>query len=261
MILVFVSSAMCIFSVYTFNKFLSLCINFFNFIIEILFPVTCFSCESNWSYCCRKCMKKSKPHPEICPICHIHSPDYRLCVNCRSEMVALDGIIIGFFFQWVVQRAIIALKYQHIAHIVTDLTELLYYEFCTHRTLSAVYKSNSSAMMFTFVPSHRTRKYLQKGYNQSELLAKSIASRLNILCYDQVEKLYWTRRQTGLSKLQRKNNVKSVYSLWSSIPQSVTHIIIVDDVVSTWSTLYELANEIKKMRPNLCIWWLCIARK
>lgn len=131
------------------------------------------------------------------------------------------------------QRAIVALKYYHMTHVVNDLTELLYYEFLTHKTLSALYRESSNNLMFTFIPSHRTRKYLQKGYNQSELLAKSIASRLGVECYVDIEKLYWTRRQTGLSRSQRRGNLKNVYSLSSDIPQHITHIVIVDDVVST----------------------------
>lgn len=252
---------MCIFSKHTFNKFLYLWNSFLDYVVDIFFPVRCFSCDKWWSYCCRDCMKNSKPHPEICPMCHIHSPDYRLCSSCHNEMIALDGIIVGFLFHWVIQRIIIALKYYHITHVVHDLTELLYYEFLTHRTLSTLYRNNPNNLMFTFIPSHRTRKYLQKGYNQSELLARSIASRLGILCYDDIEKLYRTKRQTGLSRIQRMNNLRGVYALWSTIPSSVTHIVIVDDVVSTWSTLYELAKEIKKLRSDVCIWWLCLARK
>jgi ComF family protein len=252
---------MSIFSKHTFNKFLILCQNRIECLLDILFPIQCFSCSHSWNYCCRVCMKRSKPHPEICPRCHVHSSDYRFCVHCRSEMPALDGIIIWFLFHWVIQRLIIALKYHHITHVVSALTELLYYEFLTHRVVSMVYRKNPNNLMFTFIPSHRTRKYLQKGYNQSELLAKSLASRLGVLCYSDVEKLYRTRRQTGLSRIQRKRNLHGVYVLWASIPHYVTHMIIVDDVVSTGSTVHQLAKEIKKLSPNISVWWLCLARK
>ncbi len=230
-------------------------------IISYIFPISCMSCYSESAYCCRSCMIKSKPHPEICPMCHIYSPDYRFCSQCNNENIALDGIVIGFLFQWVVQRAIIALKYGHMFHIVDDLVDMLYYIFLTHRHLSHIYRNNPNNLMISFVPSHRTRKYLQKWYNQSELLALWLAKKLWIICYTAIQKLHWTKRQVWLTRIQRRNNLKGVYTLWSVIPSYITHIVIVDDVVSTWSTLLELAKTIHWIRPDISVRWLCIARK
>lgn len=238
--------------------------SFYFQVISFFFPISCFSCGAEWVYCCKSCMKKSLPHPELCPLCHLHSPDYRICSACRRENrihISLQGIIVGFLFQWVIQRAIIALKYGHMFGVVDDLVDIMYYLFLTHVSLSNVYRNNPNNLMISFVPSHRTRKYLQKWYNQSELLGKWLAMKLWIWFYDAIQKRSWTRRQTGLSRSQRKQNLRWVYMLSTAIPSYVTHLIIVDDVVSTWSTLHELSKEVNTLRPDIQIWWLCLARK
>lgn len=91
------------------------------------------------------------------------------------------------------------------------------------------------------VPLHWTRK-LSRGYNQADVIAEAIASGLGVRCERKI--LVRTRRtvsQTRLDHEERAGNVRGAFrmnrravTLLSSPPR---HIIIVDDVFTTGSTL------------------------
>ena len=65
----------------------------------------------------------------------------------------------------------------------------------------------------------------------------------------------YTSSQLKLSKTQRKKNLQEAFELLdlSSLPTEAT-ILLVDDVVTTGSTLLALAKLIKDARPDLQIW-------
>jgi len=105
------------------------------------------------------------------------------------------------------------------------------------------------------VPSHRWRKFFYKGYNQSELLAKNIADRLSIPCLPVVKKSRYTRSQTKLSRNQRLKNLRGSFVVTNECDRkSYQTIVIIDDIVTTGSTLNEIAAVIKKQYPQKVIW-------
>jgi predicted amidophosphoribosyltransferase len=111
------------------------------------------------------------------------------------------------------------------------------------------------------VPSHWRRKYYEKWYNQSELLAKSLANELWIPMLKLASKKSYTVSQLHLNREERKKNLKWVFSVedLSLIPNEST-ILLVDDVTTTGSTLSELAKTIHETRSDLKFRWAVMAR-
>lgn len=232
-----------------------------NQIINFLFPIECFWCQKTWTYLCLQCLWNCVAHPELCPLCHCHSPNYRVCFKCRSEKRSFAWIIVWFYFEWIIKEAILWLKYYHHYDITDILSEKLKLLFLSHPALSHQYYKNKESLAISFLPSHRTRKVLQKWYNQSELLAQSLAKSLGINFLNKVEKSRRTRRQTGLSRKTRVGNLRGAFQLAGKLPEKIRTIIIVDDVVSTGSSIHEVGKCYKENNSNISIWWLCIARK
>ena len=86
------------------------------------------------------------------------------------------------------------------------------------------------------VPLHRSRRRL-RGYNQAEIIAREVASSLSAsLRCDILIRSRRTRTQTELNVEEKKKNVAGAFCV-KYMPDAVKHILLVDDVFTTGSTL------------------------
>ncbi len=91
------------------------------------------------------------------------------------------------------------------------------------------------------VPLHQNR-YLERGFNQSYEMARALSKTLAIPCSDSwVERVLDTRRQSELSLKQRKINIKNAFVVDDEI-KKYRHIALVDDVITSGSTVHELVK-------------------
>lgn len=95
------------------------------------------------------------------------------------------------------------------------------------------------------VPLHYRRKYMRK-YNQSALLAKSVADEMK-LNYEPflLRRIKATKQQTRLSFRERHKNVEGAFCLDAKIDVMGKNIILVDDVMTTGATLNACAAALK----------------
>jgi len=106
------------------------------------------------------------------------------------------------------------------------------------------------------VPLHSRRAW-RRGYNQSALLAIPLARWLN--CEYQptaIRRVRPTATQHQLTAKQRRGNLKGAFRV--DIPLAGRHMVIVDDVVTTGSTVAEIARLLKKQgAATIQVWCLC----
>lgn len=116
-------------------------------------------------------------------------------------------------------------------------------QFWQARNLSALLapRIDEPAPLITSVPLHWQRR-LTRGFNQSELLANQLSKQLiNATCDHQlIKRKRATPQQKGLSKVQRKQNLQHAFALQRKPNQK--HIAIVDDVVTTGSTIQQICK-------------------
>jgi ComF family protein len=87
------------------------------------------------------------------------------------------------------------------------------------------------------VPLH-PRKLKQRGYNQSEWIAKGIALTLNKpLMVNNLTRDIFTNTQTRKNRFERWQNVEGIFSVNNPSEIVQKHILVVDDVITTGSTL------------------------
>lgn len=244
-------------------------------LIDLLFPRLCSGCKTVWSYLCKACKHQLKPHPEICPITHKDSSWYAVRQDLLTIPNPLDWCIVLFRFEPLIKKLILWLKYRHRRDISGFLGERLALALQSHEILSNrllhssqwQFTIQNSKFIISFVPSHRIRRHITKWYNQSKLLAKEFSQSLERsslrgrvgrviqIC----SKTKHTHSQVGMSKEQRKSNLTDAFEVIAPIPAWST-IIIVDDVLTSWATMIEMAQTIKKSQPDCQVWGLCIAR-
>jgi len=104
----------------------------------------------------------------------------------------------------------------------------------------------SMAELVLPVPLH-PRKLKLRGYNQSEWIARGIAVSLGLsLSSDLLEREVFTETQTRKNRFERWQNVEGIFRVTDPEMVKNKHILIVDDVVTTGSTLEAAAVTLLK---------------
>lgn len=229
-----------------------------SFVLWFLFPKTCVATKKEWEYLSKAWRKSLSPHPEMCPASHRFSRDFLTLPGYQNDFL-LKWIHICFYYNNELKKLILKLKYYHHKDVVDTLIERMILSIQTNKTLRKDIHNKNACL--TYVPSHRRRKYIQKWYNQSELIAQALAKSLGIPCLTLARKTRYTKSQTKLSRKNRLHNIQWSFSLVNQNEWLwYRTIILVDDIVTTWSTLHELALLIKKVSPQAAIRWLTIWR-
>ena len=93
---------------------------------------------------------------------------------------------------------------------------------------------------------------IRRGYNQSELIAKSIIKAFpyaNIRLLNALKRTRRTGTQTRLTKEERAENIKGAFDVISRKLAKIdkqNHIVIVDDVMTSCATMSECAKVLKR---------------
>lgn len=102
------------------------------------------------------------------------------------------------------------------------------------------------------VPLHPKKEFI-RGYNQSLALAKGICKSFDRkLDSKTVIRTKHSETQTKKSRFQRWDNVNEIFKVKPTI-KKYTHAIIIDDVITTGSTIEAMTNAIFKVHPDILI--------
>lgn len=92
----------------------------------------------------------------------------------------------------------------------------------------------------SFVPMHRKKKR-KRGYNQAEILASEIAKKNNLAGEKLIYRTEKTETQTNQDVFGRYENMDGTFAVFPK-KESYSHILLVDDVITTGATLIECVN-------------------
>ncbi|NOR19089.1 MAG: ComF family protein [Xanthomonadales bacterium] len=95
------------------------------------------------------------------------------------------------------------------------------------------------------VPLHNWRM-VRRGFNQAYELTSYISKVLDIpLLTNSLRRRRNTKAQSGLSRLERRRNVRGAF-YWRGSEPPGRHVALIDDVMTTGTTVYECARVLKK---------------
>lgn len=167
--------------------------------------------------------------------------EYGICAECEAglglnplaaRIEFVDEYAAGLFYNSVSKRAVHALKYNGAVYVC---------EFLTH---FMCIPPDWPVDCIVPVPLHPRRKR-ERGYNQSFILAKSVAERYNIAVREELlSRVRDTSPQVGMNAKQRAKNLKGAFK--ASAECAGLSVLLIDDVRTTGETLKECAAELKK---------------
>jgi len=212
--------------------------NMLNALIDTLLPPRCLTCGSSDRVVlgvCAPCAARLKRITgPVCDICGVELGEAGICLSCLRKRPPYDILRGVYRFEGLLVDMIHAFKYGR----ATTLKRFLGWTMA-----DAVGQWDIQADMITFVPMHWTR-VVERGYNQAALLAKEVGRHRGLpLAGDVLRKTRMTAAQAGLARRGRQKNVAGIFTATGIEDKSV---MIVDDVITTASTAYEIALACKK---------------
>jgi ComF family protein len=219
------------------------------FILDLLFPASCLGCGKSECYLCNECARKlPRLEKQKCIGCQEPSPFGRTHPDCGKLKV--DGIISALNYSHpLVKKLIEVFKYQFVD--LSEVLNLILLEALDNQELRTFLKS----FVIVPVPLH-PRRLKWRGFNQSELLARQLEKILGIPCdTSAVKRSRFTIPQVKLNREKRKQNIIGAFE---AVNVSGKNILIVDDVVTTGSTLNEIAKTLKRKKAHQ-VWALTLA--
>lgn len=185
---------------------------------------------------CFKCSEESDSNISLCNRC-ILNLNYSNTVN---EYILENQYILKCysvsFYSSVIKDMILKLKYKSNFEAGEALAYLMY---------NKLQKINSNIDFITYVPMFK-KDEKKRGFNQSKYLAKEISKLANIEMRDFLIKTKNTKDQIGLSKEERNNNIKNCFQSIDKKMIKNKRILLIDDVITTGSTVVECVNMLKQ---------------
>lgn len=204
-----------------------------NDFVSLLFPELCYSCgEALFRYekhICTHCilgLPKTNFH---------RSPDNPLIRLFWGRLdLAAAGALYHFAKGGKVQHIIHNLKYKGHKELGETLGKIYGEEVKDKEEFK-------SADLIVPVPLHK-KKQMSRGYNQSEYFAAGLSASLDQPLYLTLRRNTDTKTQTKKSRFERWENVETVFSVQDPEMIYGKHVLLVDDVITTGSTLESCGN-------------------
>ena len=193
-----------------------------NYLLSLLFPPRCIFCGGVLPHgsgdTCAACAKKL-PYVE----------DGNILRKIGKYTCAVT-----FYYEGVVKRAILALKFQGCFHRADRLAAYL------ARTIAHHLEGEFDTV--TYVPIHPLRR-LRRGYDQSRLLAEAVGRLLGIKAEKTIGKIRNNPPQSSVkTPAERRANVLGAYVLRPGADVRGKRVLLVDDVVTSGATLSSCAK-------------------
>ncbi len=225
--------------------------------LDIFFPPTCLNCGKKISpseFLCPACQDFERMPALVCQKCAQPlktAQGANLCSLCRRKNIYFfDRIIAPFVYKNPLSQILKLFKYYHYAYLGDFLKDKLA-DFILQAGFN--YKEYD---FITYVPMHKT-KLREREYNQSKILASKLSKDLKIELKELLKARAYLKSQVTKNKRQRKEEIKDNFSALENLKD--TRIILVDDVVTTGSTVSECARALKEKGAKEVVVW-AIAR-
>lgn len=200
-------------------------------LINLLAPEDCLGCQVQGNIMCQECTELIDRMPAVCYGCGKPSRNFKCCPNCLRRL-GPQHVWTYAAYKDLARALVKSLKFDQKREAAQIMAELL------SETLP--YFANSPTV--TYVPTSPTRRRA-RGFDHAQLIAKDLA-RLRGWPLVALLERHGKLRQLGNKREIRKTQLAGMFRVvnCSFVPES--HILLVDDVVTTGATIETCAKEL-----------------
>lgn len=174
-----------------------------------------------------------------CPRCFAEKEE-GICLRCRKRGSPFKRMVSAFEYEGPAATLVQQLKFGKREELAKDFASWMLVQFLR---LDVPLPD-----LIIPVPQPFLRTWM-RGYNQSLLIAQEVARLLERPCLNLLKKRSGDFPQTGLSKEQRENLSRDAITWKKRYPISDKTILLIDDVMTTGSTLQRSAEVLQEGYP------------
>ena len=205
-----------------------------------LFGTTCPGCLKVAPSVCRNCVE------QILQIkSSVRSPKFHEMTSEAASETTSDttfkNVIVAFGYSKVVRQMILSLKYRNMRSSVAVLGAAL-----AERIIQETANSNQKVDVIAWAPTTARRK-LERGHDHAEILARFVARELHVPCRGVL------RRQTDQPQTGRTRQQRLIGPRFVSRPINNQCVVVIDDVVTTGTTLRRASQALYEGGAELVI--------
>lgn len=216
-------------------------------------------------------------YPNLCHICEkeLSKFEEEVCFGCREEFkytafenyteatsvdklfwgrVSLESTFSLLYFEkeGATQEILHQIKYKGKQKLATEMGKLM----------AEKLRSNSKYATIDAlipVPLH-SKKLHARGYNQSEMIAQGLSEKSEIpMNIHFLKRVVHAESQTKKGRFIRWDNIENAFEVAKNLENELKHIAIIDDVITTGSTIESCVREIQKVYPEMKVSVLSLA--
>lgn len=227
---------------------------------DALAPARCIDCLCEGTWYCSSCRRHTSPHIFQCIGCKSENMSGRTCTDCAEDTPLTGFISARPYTDHSIQRGIEWLKFKGIRPLAEVLAGLLIPKLTAIAPIDVLAKR----AILVPLPLHKKR-YLQRGFNQSEDIARAIGTLCSIEVRNLLTRITATASQAHLPHELRTQNMHDTFALdisqdtYQELTKNKSIIIILDDVSTTGATLISAAHAFPILADTE-IWGAAIAR-
>jgi ComF family protein len=197
--------------------------------LDFLFPQKCLGCGKEGDLICRACERLlTRIVNPVCPRCGRPQASAILCPNCVEWRSSLTCIRAPLRFEGLTRQIVHQFKYQNLRSLTVPLATIL---------KNYLRKEPLPAEIVMPVPLH-PRRLRERGYNQSQLLARELSRLMNLPLFEnELKRVKYIVPQARTRSVQeRRENLKEAFQC-RVFSQPGKAVLLVDDVATSGATL------------------------
>jgi len=160
------------------------------------------------------------------------------CANCAHRTLHFEAAVAAYRGRGVVRDIIHEFKYGrqiHLRHLVARWLRAALDDKRLH---------GNHFDVLVPVPLHPARQR-ERGFNQARLLSELLSAQISIPSKLHLERIRYTTTQTALDRSERMENLHNAFRLRKNADVRGLRVLLIDDVLTTGSTLSECARVLK----------------
>ncbi|MEO5754454.1 MAG: ComF family protein [Chthoniobacterales bacterium] len=219
----------------------------FRGLVSLFYPPFCAGCAAaieSGDYLCPSCREKApRLRAPFCAKCSQSFPGditgTFTCANCADRALHFDAAITAYRSRGVVRKVVHDFKYGRQIHLRHLLGGWL------AEALTDLRLAGRRFDLIVPVPLHSARQR-ERGFNQAELLATALHRVTGLPVGDVLQRTRYTTTQTQFDRSERMENLRGAFRLRRGSNVQDLRMLLVDDVLTTGSTLSECALILKE---------------